>query len=77
MADEIKRKATGFKAQNGDMIFDGDIVEFMLDGEKTTDLVHWMEDDWRLGSYDGSLSHYKIEKVVGNKNVTAWPDTLI
>lgn len=64
---------TGLNAPDGSMIFDEDVVEAFVDGEKTTDVVTWIDSCWCFGGYDGTLLDYPILRVLGNYRELRWP----
>lgn len=65
---------TGHTTDDGEEIYEDDLVEAIIDNERIVDVVHKDEVGvWVLGEYDGTILDYPIVKIVGNRNETVWP----
>lgn len=77
--EKIRSEWTGLIAEDGQEVFDEDIVKAHLpnhDGsafEVVVDRIHWEDGAWRFGAYDGTLSDYVLMSVEGNTFEKTWP----
>jgi len=82
-AEKIPCVFTGLVAQDGNEIYDEDIVAAKdIPAESMTvppepgvivDRVHWENGAWRLGSYEGCLADFELVAVQGNTFEKPWP----